>query len=329
MTIKISRRAFSGAGLAGLGALVTRRGAFASTDYPTKPIRIIVPFGAAGSSDISARLLQNPLQQALGQPLIIENRPGAGSNIGSAVVARSDPDGYTLMITSSAFVVNPTLYAKPTYDAYKQFVPLADIADAPNVLLASKASGLKTLKDAIAYAKANPGKLNVASPGVGTTPHLSIELLKQRADINIVAIPYQGGGPAAQAMIAGQTDLFVSALPNIYGQLQAGAMTALAIASDKHWPGLPDVPTFIESGFPGFITATGHLFLAPGGTPPEIAKKLSDAAVASIKRKEISEQFVKLGYFPVGGGMDAAKARIAHDIPFYGVIITKAGLKIE
>jgi tripartite-type tricarboxylate transporter receptor subunit TctC len=324
-----TRRAFNGAALAGAATLALPRGMRAATDYPTKPIKIIVPFGAAGSSDISARTLQNPLQQKLGQSLIIENRPGAGSNIGTAVVARSEADGYTLMITSSAFVVNPTLYAKPTYDAYKQFAPIVDIADAPNVLLASTKSGLKTLKDAIDYAKANPGKLNIASPGIGTTPHLSIELLKQRAGINIVAIPYQGGGPAAQAMLAGQTDLFFSALPNIYGQLQAGALTALAFASAKRWPGLPNVPTFIESGFPDFITATGHLFLAPAGTPDEIVQKLSDTTEEIIKRPAVSEQFLKLGYFPVGGDRAAAKARIAHDIPFYGDIITKAKLRIE
>jgi tripartite-type tricarboxylate transporter receptor subunit TctC len=258
--------------------------AWAQSDYPTKPIRIIVPFGPAGSSDISARVLQNPLQTLLGQSVIIEHRPGAGSNIGTAAVARSDPDGYTLLITSSAFVVNPTLYTKVTYDAYKQFAPLADIADAPNVLVATPQSGLKTLKDVIDRAKAQPGKLNVASPGIGTTPHLSIELLKQRAGIDIVAVPYQGGGPAAQAILSGTTDMFFSALPNINAQLEAGTLTCLGIAADKRWPAFPSVPTFIESGFPNFLTSTGHLFLAPAGTPAAIVKKLSDAAVEIIKR---------------------------------------------
>jgi tripartite-type tricarboxylate transporter receptor subunit TctC len=328
MTSKLSRRAF-GAGLAGAAALGLARPALAQGNYPNKPIRVIVPFGAAGSSDISARLLQAPLQQALGQPFIIENRAGAGSNIGTAAVARAEPDGYTILITSSAFVVNPTLYAKPTYDAYKQFAPIADIADAPNVLLVSAKSQFKTLKDVIDYAKANPGKLNVASAGIGTTPHLAIELFKQRAGIDVVAIPYSGGGPAAQAMLGGQTDLFFSAMPNIYSHLTEGTMRGLGISSEKRWPELPDMPTFIEAGFPNFITATGHLILAPAATPAEIVKKLSDTAVEIIKRKDISDQFRKLGYAPVGGGQEAAKARIAHDIPFYGEIIAKAGLKIE
>lgn len=327
--MKLTRRTFSLAGLSGLAGLAVPAIARGATDYPTKPIRIIIPFGPAGSSDISARTLQNPLQQKLGQSIIIEHRPGAGSNIGTAAVARSDPDGYTLMITSSAFVVNPTLYAKVSYDAYKQFAPIADIADAPNVLIANPKSGFKTLKDVIDFAKQNPGKLNAASPGIGTTPHLSLELLKQRAGIDFVIVNYQGGGPAGQAMLAGQTDLFFSALPNIYSHLTAGTMRTIAIASDRRWPGLPDVPTFVESGFPNFLTYTGHLFLAPTGTPPEIVKKLSDATVEIIKRPDVSEQFFKLGYFPVGGDAEAAKARIARDIPFYGEIIRKAKLRIE
>ncbi|MBN8920923.1 MAG: tripartite tricarboxylate transporter substrate binding protein [Rhizobiales bacterium] len=329
MTHRISRRAFTVAGLAGAAGLAMPNIVRAQGDYPNKPIRIIVPFGAAGSSDISARLLQAPFHQALGQPFIIENRPGAGSNIGTAAVARAEPDGYTLMITSSGFVVNPTLYAKPPYDAYKQFAPICDIADAANVLVVNPDSKFKTLKDAVDFAKANPGKLNVASAGIGTTPHLAIELMKQRAGIDIVPIPYNGGGPAAQAMLGGQTDLFFSAMPNIYSHLTGGTMRALAISAHERWPELPDVPTFIESGFPDFITATGHLFLAPAATPPAIVKKLSDLSVEIIKRKDIADAFRKLGYAPVGGGSEAAKARIAKDIPFYGDIITKANLRIE
>jgi tripartite-type tricarboxylate transporter receptor subunit TctC len=329
MRKSITRRAFGLTALAGAASVAMPRLGRAQGDYPNRPIRIIVPFGPGGSSDIAARVLQNPLQQTLGQAFVIEHRPGAGSNIGTAAVARSDADGYTLLITSSAFVVNPTLYAKVTYDAYKQFAPIADIADAPNVLVSTPASGLTSLKQVIERAKAQPGKLNVASPGIGTTPHLSIELLKQRAGIDIVAIPYQGGGPAAQAILAGQTDLFFSALPNINAQLEAGTLKCLAIAADRRWPGLPDVPTFIESGFPNFLTATGHLFLAPAGTPPAIVKKLSDATVELIKRPEIAEQFFKFGYFAVGGGEEVAKARIARDIPFYGEIIEKAKLRIE
>jgi tripartite-type tricarboxylate transporter receptor subunit TctC len=324
----MTRRGFGLAGLAGAAALAAPSLARAQT-FPSKPIRVIVPFGAAGSSDISARLLANPLQQILGQPIVVENRPGAGSNIGTVAVARSEPDGYTLLITSSAFVVNPTLYAKPAYDAFKQFVPLADIADAHNVLLTSPKSGLKSLKEALDHAKAHPGKMNVASPGLGTTPHLSIELLRQRAGIDITPIPYQGGGPAAQAMLGGQTELFFSAMPNIYAQLLSGAMVPLALAADKRWPDLPNVPTFIESGFPNFLTSTGHLFLAPAGTPAEVTNKLADAAEKVLARKEIREHFVKLGYSPVGGGAEVAKKRIANDIPFYGDIIKKANLQIE
>jgi tripartite-type tricarboxylate transporter receptor subunit TctC len=197
------------------------------------------------------------------------------------------------------------------------------------VLVSNPANGINSLKEVVDRAKAQPGKLNVASPGLGTTPHLAIELLKQRAGIDVVTIPYQGGGPAAAAMLGGQTDLFFSAMPNIYSHLTAGTMKTLAISSDKRWPELKDVPTFIENGYPNFLTATGHLCLAPAGTPPEIVKKLSDAIVAVIKQSEIQAQFLKLGYFPVGGGEQAAKERIARDIPFYGEIIKAAKLVIE
>lgn len=324
-----TRRQALGLAAAAAGAGLAAPFARAQSNYPNKPIRIIVPFGPAGSSDISARVLQQPLQQALGQPVIIEHRPGAGSNIGTAAVARAEPDGYTLMITSSAFVVNPSLYANPPYDAFKSFAPIADIADAPNGLVATPQSGFKTVADVVAFAKAQPGKLNGATPGIGTTPHLSFELFKSRAGVDIALIPYAGGGPAAQAIISGTTELFFSAMPNIYSHVHAGSIVALAVASNRRWPDLPNVPTMVESGYPGFITDTGHLFLAPAATEPAIVDKLSRAAVEILQRPEIKEQFLKLGFFAVGGDTQAAKARIARDVPFYREIITNAKLRID
>jgi tripartite-type tricarboxylate transporter receptor subunit TctC len=317
--------------LACLGAVLVlwAHAAAAQPEYPQKPIRIIVPFGPGGSSDVVARLLQVPLQQALGQSIVVEHRPGAGSNIGTAAVARAEPDGYTLLITSSAFVLNPSLYAKPPYDPFKDFAPIADLADAPNVLTASRQSGLGTLGDALERARREPGKLNGATPGIGTTPHLSFEHLKARAALEVVLVPYSGGGPGAQAVLAGTTELFFGALPNSRAHIEAKMVTALAVASSRRWPDLPDVPTFVESGFPGFVMDTGHLFLAPAGTPREIVAKLGRAAVDILQRVEIRQRLLELGYFAVGGGPEAAQARIARDVPFYRDIVTTAKLRIE
>jgi tripartite-type tricarboxylate transporter receptor subunit TctC len=325
MTVKHSIAAWALVGLACLDAPP----AAAQTEYPQKPIRIIVPFGPGGSSDSVARVLQNPLQQALGQSIVIEHRPGAGSNIGTAAVARAEPDGYTLLITSSAFVLNPSLYAKAPYDPFKDFAPIADLADAPNVLTASKQSGLNSLGEVLERVRGQPGKLNGATPGIGTTPHLSFEHLKARAGIDVVLVPYSGGGPGAQAVLAGTTELFFGALPNSRAHIEAKMVTALAVASSRRWPDLPDVPTFVESGFPGFVMDTGHLFLAPAGTPNEVVAKLGRATVDILQRPDIRERLLALGYFTVGGGPDAARARIARDVPFYREVVTAAKLRIE
>ena len=288
-------------------------------------IRIVVPFAPAGSSDVLARVLQQPLQEELKQTIVIENRAGAGSNIGTHEVARARPDGLTLLITTSAFVVNPALYKNVPYDIAKDFAPIGLLPVAPNVFAVNpKQGGLNSLSDLMARAKADPRKLNYASPGNGTTPQLTMELFKLETGVGITNIPYNGGGPATQALMSGTVDVLSTALPGAQGHIRSGTMKGVALTTSERWPTLPDVPTFKELGFPDIDLTTEHFFLAPDGTPPAIIERLSKAALAVMARDDIRKRVVELGYLPVAGGPEAAKARIAKDVAFYRDLIAKA-----
>jgi tripartite-type tricarboxylate transporter receptor subunit TctC len=248
-------------------------------------IRIIVPFAPAGSSDVLARLLQQPLQEELKQTVIIENRAGAGSNIGTNEVARAKPDGHTLLITSSAFVVNPGLYKNVPYDYLKDFSPIALIPVAPNVFATNpKQAGINSVADLVARAKAKPDTLNYASPGNGTTPQLTMELFKLKTGVKITNIPYNGGGPATQALMTGTVDVLSTALPGAQGQIRSGTMKGIALTTEARWPTLPDVPTFKEVGYPDITLNTEHFFLSPAGTPQETIDRLSKAVLAALAR---------------------------------------------
>jgi len=288
-------------------------------------IRIIVPFAPAGSSDVLARLLQAPLQQELNQTVVIENRAGAGSNIGTVEVARAKPDGTTLLINSTAFVVNPALYKNVPYDFARDFEPIAQLPVAPNVFAVNPAkSGIASLADVIARAKADPQKLNYSSPGNGTTPQLAMELFKLKLGVNLTNIPYNGGGPATQALMGGTVDVLSTALPGAQSQIRAGTMKGIALTTNARWPTLPDVPTFKEVGYPDIDLNTEHFFLAPHGTPQAIVDRLSKATQAALARDDVKKRLVELGYAHVFGGPAEAKARIAKDVAFYRQLIANA-----
>jgi tripartite-type tricarboxylate transporter receptor subunit TctC len=289
-----------------------------------KTMRIIVPFAPAGSSDVLARILQASLQQELKQTIIVENRAGAGTNIGTAEVARAEPDGYTLLLTSSAFVVNPALYKRVPYDPAKDFVPIATLPIAPNVFAVKADGGANSLTDLIARAKANPQTLNYASPGNGTTPQLTMELFKLKAGVGITNIPYNGGGPATQALMTGTVDVLSTALPGAQGQVRAGTMRGIALTTTQRWPTLPDVPTFVELGFPDITLNTEHFLLAPTGTPPEVAERLTKAVLAVLAQDDVKNRVLAAGYEPVASGPDAVKARIAKDVPFFKDLVATA-----
>jgi tripartite-type tricarboxylate transporter receptor subunit TctC len=291
---------------------------------PRDVVRIIIPFAPAGSADVLARVLQPPLQEELKQTVIIENRAGAASNIGTSEVARAKPDGLTLLITTSAFVVNPGLYKNVPYDFAKDFAPIGLLPVAPNVFAINpKQGGIVSVSDLIAGAKADPQKFNYSSPGNGTTPQLAMELFKLETAAEITNIPYNGGGPATVALIGGTVDVLATALPGAQAQIRAGAMKGIALTTVERWPTLPDVPTFKELGYPDIDLNTEHFFLAPAGTSPATIERLSKAVLAIVARDDVKNRLVDLGLLPVADGPDAAKARIAKDVAFYKDLIVK------
>jgi tripartite-type tricarboxylate transporter receptor subunit TctC len=323
------RQRGSGLGLAGVAGLLIIATGLAPMPASAQlssgaPIRIIVPFAPAGSSDVLARVLQVPLQQALNHTVIVENRAGAGSNLGTVEVARARPDGYTLLLTSSAFVVNPGFYKNVPYDPFKQFAPIAALPVAPNILVTQAKSDLSSVRDVIARAKADPQALNYASPGNGTTPQLAMELLKLKAGINVTNVPYGGGGPATQALLSGTVQLLQTALPGAIEQVRAGAMKGLAITTTERWPDLPNVPTYAELGYPEVGIDTAHFLLAPAGTPPDVLDLITKAAQSALGQNEVKQRVFQLGYAFVAGGPDVAKQRIAKEVPFFKELIANA-----
>jgi len=282
-------------------ACVGQDAARAQPAYPTRTITLIVPFAAGGPTDIIARIVAAALQQSLGQSVIVDNRAGGGGNPGMALVARANPDGYTLLFTSTAIAVNPGLFANLPYDPIKDFAPISEIVNAPNVLFVRPDSGINSIAELVAKAKAEPEKFNYASPGVGTKSHLTGELLKLRAGINIQHIPYRGGGPATQALVAGTVQLGSVALAPVEPLIKSGTVKALAVTGATRWYSLPDVPTMIESGYPGFVSDTFNAMFAPAATPPEIVALLVKEVREAMKRPEAIEAARKFGYQVVAG----------------------------
>jgi len=320
MKSPLIRAAMAAAAAAYLGIAATA----ASAQGTQGTIRIVVPFAPAGSSDVLARVLQGPLQDELKQTVIVENHAGAGTNIGTTDVARAKPDGYTLLLTSSAFVVNPGLYKNVPFDFAKDFEPIALLPVAPNVFATNPAkSGINSVADLVARVKAKKD-LNYSSPGNGTTPQLTMELFKLKVGTNITNIPYNGGGPATQALMGGTVDVLSTALPGAQAQIKAGSMKGIALTTTQRWPTLPDVPTFTELGYPDITLDTEHFFLAPHGTPQAIIDRLTKAAETVLARDDVKKRLLELGYLDVYGKPDATKARIAKDVAFYKDLIARA-----
>jgi tripartite-type tricarboxylate transporter receptor subunit TctC len=322
-----SRRAvLRQAGALAIGATAFGRKAMAA-GYPDHPVRIVAPFAPGGPSDLLARLLSAKLSEALGQSVYVENRAGAGGNLGASVVAHAKPDGYTMLITSSAFVVNPGLYKNVPYDPVKDFAPVAELVTSPNVFIATHASGITSMAQLVEQAKAKPNSLSYASAGIGTTPHLAGELLKFTAGINITHIPYPGAGPAMQAILAGTVPLMSAALPGAHPSILSGTVRALAVTGRERWYDMPDVPTMLELGFKDFVSDTFHGALAPAGTPPEIVQRLAAAMLDSMKEPAFHEKLRTLGFEVIGNGPDGMRRRIDEEVPRYRELIAKAGIE--
>ena len=314
-------------GLAIGAAALSHLGAAKAAGYPERTVKIIVPFAPAGPTDIMARILAPHLGAAIGGNLIVENKAGAGGNIGIATAAHAEADGYTLLITSSAYVVNPALYATIPYDPYKDFAPIAELATSPNVILVNPSLGISSIAELVARAKAKPDELNYASPGVGTTPHLSGELLKIVAGIQMTHVPYSGAGPAIQAILGGITQVACAALPPAHPYIVSGALKALAVTGAHRWFDLPEVPTMVELGYKDFVADTFQGFLAPAKTPPEIVALLSAKSLEVLKTPAIAEQLRNNGFEVIANGPDGMKKRIDDEIPKWRDVINKAGIK--
>jgi tripartite-type tricarboxylate transporter receptor subunit TctC len=295
--------------------------------YPERPIKIIVPFAPAGPTDIMARIVATHLGEAIAGTVIVENKPGAGGNIGIGAAAHADPDGYTLLITSSAYVVNPGLYAKTPYDPYKDFAPIAELGTSPNVILVGAKLGINSIAALVARAKADPNELNYASPGIGTTPHLSGELFKIVGGIQITHVPFSGAGPAIQAVLSGTTQIAFAALPPAHPHIESGALKALAVTGAHRWFDLPDVPTMVELGFKDFISDTFQGFLAPVKTSPDIVGLLSAKSIEILKGPKISERLRNDGFEVLANGPGGMKKRIDDEVPKWRDIVAKAGIK--
>jgi len=297
--------------------------------YPERPITLIVPFAAGGPTDIIARIVSTAFQKALGQSVIVDNRGGGGGNPGMAIAARAAPDGYTLLLTSTAIAVNQALYKSLPYDPIKDFVPICELVNAPNVLFVRAESDIKTVADLVARAKAAPGALNYSSPGAGTKSHLTAEQLKLRAGIDMVHIPYRGGGPATMAVLERTVDVGSVALAPVEPLIKDGKFRALAVTGAERWFSLPDVPTMIEQGYPGFVSDTFNALFAPAGTPPEIVALLSKTSRAALATAEAREQAHRAGYQIVGGTPEQLAARLASEIPAVKELVSRLGIKPE
>src|ERR1700681_166039 len=297
--------------------------------YPDRNILLIVPFAPGGPTDIIARIISAAFQKSLRQSVIVDNRGGAAGNIGMSAAARAVPDGYTLLLTSTAIAVNPALFNNLGYDTFKDFVPISELVNAPNVIVVRADSGIKSIGDLVARAKAAPGTFNYASPGVGTKSHLSGEELKLRAGIQMTHVPYRGAGPAALAVLEGTTQVGSVALAAAESMVKSGQLKDLAVTGAKRWFSLPDVPTMVESGYPGFVSDTFNALFAPAGTPAPIVAMLAKESQASLRTPEALAQAHNAGFEVVAGTPQQLSARLAAEIPAVKELVARIGIKPE
>lgn len=285
--------------LAGLLALAVGVGTASAQSYPDKPVKLIVPYAAGGFSDVLGRFLAQWLTQSLGQPVVVENKAGAATILGTDTVAKSAPDGYTLLLTTDALSINPHLFSKLPYNAERDFAPISRVAELPHVLVAHPALPAASFKDLLAYAKANPGKVNVGTPGNGTSPHLAMKLLEQAAGVSMLAVHYKGNGPALNDLLGGQINLLFDGLQQPRPFIDTGRLKLLAVASLTRMPGLPDVPAISET-FPSFASSTWYQLLAPAGTPTPIISRLNAEVQKFVNDPATRDKVVAQGAI-VGG----------------------------
>jgi tripartite-type tricarboxylate transporter receptor subunit TctC len=301
----------------------------ADAAYPTRPVRMIVPFAPGGPTDVIARVIAQKLTEAWGHQVVVDNRGGAGGNIGMGLAAQALPDGYTILVVSSSYVVNPTLYAKIPYDPYKTFIPVTNAAASPNVFTVHPSVPVKSIQELIALAKKSPGKLSAATPGVGTTPDLGVELLKLTTQIDITRVPYGGAGPAVAAVVGNQVQIGSTALPPTTPQIQAGRLRGLAVTAGKRSAALPDVPSMVEAGIKGQEADTLQGVLLPAGTPRAIVTKVHADIARALALPDAKERISGLGFDIIASTPEQFAAQIKVEIAKWGKVIKASGVKAD
>src|SRR5215510_5738066 len=316
--------------LVAAAALVCGAPVARAADYPTRPITLMIGFAPGGPSDVMARIITRKMEEILKQPLVIENRAGAGGSVAGTAVARAAPDGYTVLLaTGSLLAINVSLYKNLGYDPEKDFEPITEVGTQTNVLYCHPTLPAQTLGELITYAKANPGKLSFGSGGNGTPAHLAGEMLKIEAKIDMTHVPFRGTGPALQNVIAGHVPMAFNPPPPLLPHLQSGAIRAIAVSTLKRTVALPDVPTIAELGVPGFDATTWHALVAPAGTPREITAALNRAAVAALTDPEGRKALTELGVDVVGSTPEELRDYIKSEIPKWATIVKASGAKME
>ena len=325
------RRALRFVAFVALAAALAGAAFAQSPAYPTRPIKLIVPFPPGGGSDLTARLLAQKMTESMGQPVVVDNKPGANGSIGANLVAKATPDGYTIVLADrGVFGVNPALYAKLPYDSTKDFSYIGIATDGPYVLVVNPSLNVKTLAELIALAKSKPGALNYASFGIGSMAQLNLEALKQRMGIDLVHVPYKGAGPAAQAVVTGEAGVTISSVPAVQGFIKDGRLRALAVGSDKRFAALPDVPTMAEAGAANdILTPTFFALAAPAGTPPAIVAQLNAEMRKALADPAVAEKLTAAGLTTTGSTPEAMTAIVIQDLPRFRDLVKLIGIKPE
>lgn len=314
--------------LAAIAALSPRFGQ--AEDFPTRTVRIVVPFAPGGGNDVFARHLAASMAEMLKQQVIVENRAGAGGTLGSDIVAKAKPDGYTLLLGhTGTLAINPALYPNMPYDAKSAFVAVGPLASAPLVLVVPSASRFRLVSDLIEAARAEPGKLTYASSGSGTGGHLAAKLLEQGAGISLLHVPYRGTAPALNDVMGGQVDMMFSVIPPAMAHVESGRLRAVAVTGGRRNQRMPEMPTVSEAGIPGYESTLAYGLVAPKGTPPQVLKRLGDAMAASVDSPKLREAFRQEGAEPMTGSPQEFEALIQAESERYGALIKAAGIKVE
>ena len=312
-----------------LAATGIQAAAAADAKYPSRSVRMIVPFAPSGPTDVIARVVAQKLSEMWNEQVVVDNRAGAGGNIGMGMAANAPADGYTLLMVSSSYVVNPSLYKEIPYDPQKSFIPISNVAASPNVFVVHPSIPVKTLQELVALSRKESRKLNVATPGVGTTPDLSAELFKMTTKIDLVRVPYKGAGPAVAAVVGNQVPVGCTALPPTTPHIQGGRLRALAVTGAKRSSALPDVPTMAEAGYKGQEADTLQGMLVPAGTPQAIVTTISDALQKIMHQKDVQDRVAALGFDVVASTPEQFAAQAKAEIEKWGKVIRAAGIKAD